>query len=431
LTKNLPSFRLNETAGQYSPGFMYIMLDSMEHNVLFHEYIHHIQNVTQFYNLHYFLALKSYFLEMALIRRGSPDLAAKIRETYFKTLEIACGSFGRRMDIRYNNVTIDSVSYKELNGFPAILSIWLTVDGKNRVFEFGTIAIQEGLASILETCFYPHAINPYLTYNICELLILHHCPKLKDNKIAIVGIMELSMLSAIPINTLMHLMHFAKSLDKEDVSKGDLLDAFFSLLMTDVLTDKPTQLTIPEICDVYMTRIDRDISNFYDLLKLQDEPNQDIFAEWQKNILKQGLLYRRDNSLLFSDMANLTPKDANPIYDAIKIPLVVLGDYSDIHFTDESMDSNLLLFLGEEEVFTKLQGDIQPCRLISICKKYVRNVGRTGTASMSVLPTEDEDKVAMKDVYNKSCSSPTNRDRNNNLCPFSFIWRKVVSPSQD
>ncbi len=61
---NLPSFKLNEVAGQYSPGFMYILLDSLEHNVLLHEYIHHIQNVTQFHNLHYFLGLKSYFLQI-------------------------------------------------------------------------------------------------------------------------------------------------------------------------------------------------------------------------------------------------------------------------------------------------------------------------------------------------------------------------------
>lgn len=258
------------------------------------------------------------------------------------------------MDIPYARVKIHSVSYGEPNGFVSTLNVRLVIDGASLIFRFGTIAIQEGLANILENHFYPpkHTSTPVLTYSICELLILHFCPNLKRNKAEVVGIMELSMLSAIPMTTFLSLIAYCKEIKKKNVSIDELLEVVLRLPMTDVIAKTVKPYTIPETCEVYMEQVDSIINAFYDALKLEDELPRDVFAEWQKDILKRGLQYRRDHPMLFANMMISPVESVNDLYDAIKIPLIVIGDYSDIHVTDETIDSNLLKFLGEKRFFT-------------------------------------------------------------------------------
>jgi hypothetical protein len=45
--------------------------------------------------------------------------------------------------------------------------------------------------------------------------------------------------------------------------------------------------------------------------------------------------------------------------------------------------------------------------------------------------TSVDESVPLKEVVDISCFAPTNRDPNKNLCPFSFMWRKVIAPFAD
>jgi|GEM_PF-7092514 len=421
--------------GEYCSQFMYIKLHDVNHSTLFHEYIHHIQNVTTYYSINTFLCLKMLFFDRIIDIRGW-DSSCKLSGLYARNIFLLSKTIGDRADIPFNKVEITNKYFITVDNRITAVGLHLLIDKTPKEYVFGTIAIKECMANIIEQQYYPNKkMNNVLTYHICEILICDLCPSIKGNAAAILAIMELSLMSVSPVEALIHILVKLKDEKYGNVSPSTILSivsSFSTYSMNQNGVVKKTMLD--EMHDDLLEKIDSTLDLFYHLFSQSELIIP--FKDWQKETLKSSFLIRKEHPLLLTSMLNenvySVKNDDNPISSYhIKFPIIIDRDYKNIHFNNDNIRGKLLMFLAEEEAFqqlTNLQtGKKTGCRLKEYCKKYVKYGGRTKTATLNFRWTTADKLDKLLSIYNEElCSNPTKREKNNFGCIFSKMWGDII-----
>jgi hypothetical protein len=422
---------------------MYIKLNSSSKNVLFHEYIHHLQNVTTYYSINAFLDLKSLYYDKIIKLKKNNDDSLLLGKEYSRSIRFLNESLGERNDVGFNTVEIQSIKYNILDYQVANLELKLLIDNKLPLVEYklGTIAIMEGMANIIERKYFPNeSSNKFLTYHICHILICYLCPCLINNEIAIIAILEISLTSSSPIGIILGLINKIKLNENINITPKEIFTIACNLTWATIDEDKRISKIKPmdnydEICN----RIDRTLDITYILFSQINENLFEPFKNWQKNILKDAYKIRKENPLLLTSMleSNVYTDIDNLIESyKIKLPTIILGDYEAILSSDEVINGKLILFLAEEEVFRYLNQDKcsnnKYCKIKYICEKYIKHLGKglTKDPNLNFIKSSNIENINkiknIKSVYDEElCKNPTNRPINEYLCPFTMIWRAI------
>ena len=428
--------------GSYCQQFMYIKLSSIEANVVLHEYVHHLQNVTSFYSISTFLCLKALCYDMIAKKRNWDD-STLTDKLFYKRRKFLQETLGERMDVQFDVVEFTGIDYysNKESGQILNLTLHLLVDGEPRVYVFGTIVIKESMAHIIEKNYFAaDATNNILTYRICEFLVCYLCPKLRDNFLIIVAILEASLVGSSPVNTLLAILQHLDSNEYEVLSPQIIYTIVSNSKVIRVNhRGEVTNPTIMELHNELYREIDTVLNLYYGSMSSSDSSIIAIM-NWQKNVLKSSLELRKSNPLLITSMLETNgfagiidnPMSSHPI----KIPLVVYGEYEQLIINDDNVDDfvegNLLFLLVEEEIIMNVCDSQaytkKSCGLKNICKKYVRHYGKTEYTSMSYKKNVPyEEHLKNKNVYDeKLCADPFSRSIHDFTCPFTFVWRKML-----
>lgn len=401
--------KLNQRLGYYTPAFFKIQINTDEDIVpqnlsgqnlstFIHEYTHFIQDFTTIKgleNIYYIYdCLRGYCKQIYDNKTNHITLPLNIQiPIHVYMMQIISYSWGTNDNINQINninsvetttVKFDQNAIAQQSGLANFTKIILNVDSDkgNISLEFGTLAIMEGMAHLMETFLNPNHITnaPDYPYNIAQKFAQHIYPTISDEMIfalcdialqtSVPGYSFYSMLLDIQKNNIDNADDiYEKFKDVFETWTKDIVNYAKEVLSTVIKGDFATQYKA-WANNIFNTAIKLRITNPKFLL----------------DIIKKGQFNQNNDFIAFVNKVG-TPLMFNNYNKAFKIPITNTQNW-DVEF-----------FTAISYIFNLLQGGTKECPLMKWCKQ-------------SNIKIDD------------NCSlNPPTRSHYKELCPIGMIWK--------
>lgn len=415
--------RLNATLGYYVPAFFEMHVDTnspdltlsqlknTDATVLFHEYIHFLQDISSCYGLGNLYCYSEAFKEVSSIVNLSNNKELTVPVAYDNGHNVELNNLiqtetiGSRDEIdrfEISDIDIFDIDMIEGSELEQIKGVLVTCEDGN-VFQFGALAIMESMAYILERLCSPsgYVSSPEFPYSSAEKVAAYYSNTFAENLLLVLALCDMSLQSSNPG---MVFYNFMVGIHKGDLSFStpeEIYDYFYSIDMFsanlgrssflhqfNVLIDKvgdilKSYMIIPGFDTTYHKWIDcivdfakdwRNIDRYY-LINMARIPD----------LLKNGALGKA-----FKEIGS--PVMVNNMNDYFIIPPDVLNK--------GSLGIGLEIFMALNQIDDLFKSGIKKCRLIKFCNKSF-----PGTVDSNCL------------------ASPWNRSSYPQLCLFCIFWK--------
>lgn len=418
---NLTEF---ESRGFYEPGFLHLRINTdkslknlndllVKDKVLFstflHEYIHFLQEVSTTNGLtnaaFYINTIKD--VNQSIINDGKAEFEVPFQfDNEYNTLtqmELRLSYIGQSTEAKYAKYDgyveeIKQIKDREKN----ILNlkqykVFYYDENRNlKCFYFGTTCLKEFTAHSIQTKFCPEIQHPDIPYSIAELILDKECPTLSNNKEHYIALCDACLMSFHPAQV------FFSTIEK--IKKNNFVPKTTKELYNytlDLKFNGNDKFYTPD--ELFQEAKDIVIDHFENALQTN------IFStnlNWIKHILEEASILRKENPIYMTQIldadGNLS-KSFYSIFDKLGTP------YFSNNLNDGGLipPKNLLIhphqpyqLLVFKEILNIFNGR-QDCSLYDICIKPESHV-----------------------ITDESCkSSPWQRARDEQLCPFAQLWR--------
>lgn len=412
----------NNLIGSYIPSFfeMNISTDSddlsidklsdRDVTILFHEYIHFLQDFTTIYGLSAIYTHSEYIRSVInrIYKYSSKKFYVPFKiednsDNVFLNKTISRFTFGDNSEI--NEITIDdiNITYDELppnEYIKEIPNITLIVN-KGDYVTFGAIAIMENMAYIMERCCSPRSYekSPEFPYQVAEKVAEFYSPEFANDKYKVLALCDISLHSSNPGVFFVKVM---KGIAENRISfetPESVYDYLYTLDVYDYGTfEQKTFL------DAYKQRL----IQIQHLLKeyIKNMPIIKSYHKWIDGITNFSLKWRESDRYLLLNMARHQDLSTNRywanVIHEVGTPLMSnkKGHYFKIppHGSTEDMDVELFRAIREIELLFE-SGSVE-CSMYNWCK--ISN---------------------NKSINNLCKRTPWKKSTEGYLCPYALLWR--------
>ncbi|MCM1008234.1 MAG: hypothetical protein NC485_09955 [Ruminococcus flavefaciens] len=269
-----------------------------------------------------------------------------------------------------------------------------------------------------------------ITYYLVEEIIEWYAPNFPINAQTVVALCDLSLIADNPIHGFFAFLEYFRKFDSNKVNARFM----YECLENNNIYTMGGAFHVSEILDRQLNICYNAIDSFY----ISFDSKAKI-GEWIKKLCNTGIEYRKKKFSCLCDVMDdsISVNDAQDVFLGIikEIGLAIelnSGNNFKIPKSLRAEDFFQLIALEEytTEKIDEANGKFHPCNLKRFCETFVRNdtisVGY-GTRSLRCVQPKNLKKIDLvtRSVVNDTCNRPLQRDRYNNLFPFTYVCRNI------
>ena len=416
----------NNLIGSYIPSFfeMNISTDSddlsidklsnRDVTILFHEYIHFLQDFTTIYGLTAIYTHKEYISSVVnrIYKYGSKEFPVPFEiddnnDNVLLNKYIYKFTLGDHSEIK--KITIKEITIKEItinnelltnNFLKEIPSITLSVNNDDYI-TFGAIAIMENMAYIMERCCSPcsYKKSPEFPYQVAEKVAEFYSPEFAKDQYKVLALCDISLQSSNPGVFFVKVM---KGIEENRISFETPESVYDHLYTLDVY-DYGT-LEQKTFLDAYKKRL----IQIQHLLKeyIKNMPMIKSYHKWIDGITNFSLKWRESDRYLLLNMARHQDLSTNRywanVIHEVGTPLMSnkKGHYFKIPPHGSTKDMDVEFFRAIREIESLFESGSVECSMYNWCK--ISN---------------------NKSINNLCKRTPWKKSTEGYLCPYALLWR--------
>ena len=412
--------KLHQQLGCYVPSFFEMHIDTFrseltpkklplpDATVLFHEYMHFLQDIATYNGIKSIYIYSEYFRSVVnrVIKQSPfhvPYTIPDNADNVLLNLEIQRKTEGDSCDKNQLSICqIDSIEEELMpnNQLKSISSVVIT-DNDGDMFSFGSIAIMESAAYIMERLCSPNGVvdSHEFPYRSAELVADYFVAGFSDNLEMVLALCDMSLQSSNPGNTFVNVMSGIKNGDISFKIPEDIYDYFYDMPATVVGQGAYNMMDAFEL----LLQTTKDSLDSYLIIPGSDTQ----YHRWIDRIVEFSLNWRKNDRYYLLSMARHNDLLTNNMWGyAIKIvgsPLMSNnnGEYFKIPPDGHPVGMDVEFFKALSAVESLFSMGIVSCNMRQFCSLPLSNV-----------------------VVDDNCDqSPWLRCQQTQLCPYALIWR--------
>lgn len=411
----------SKTLGYYIPSFFEMHIDTSKNDltinklplkdmtILFHEYIHFLQDFTTYYGLSA-IYIHSEYLHSVVNRVYNDDShqfivpykIADNRDNVLlnrRILNLTLGDCSELGVLNIKSVEEDSDELPHNPYFDKIPNIVIHTEDDCMVF--GAMAIMESMAYILERCCSPtgHQTSPDFPYLAAEKVAEFYSPAFAADKLKVLALCDMSLQCSNPGHSFVKVMKWLAS----DRIRFDTPEAVYDYFYASKMRRPHSRETIGFL-GAYKEKLMMVESKMKSYL--QNMPMLESYYMWIEHLVAFAIDWRANDPYFLLKMARITDLKINgcwgkAIHD-IGTPLMTNNNDNYYKIVPHDMSLNM---------------DVEYFRAI----REIENLFEVGTTSCSMYHW----CIGSKDsTPNELCEkSPWLKSREKLLCPYALIWK--------
>lgn len=414
------SRKLHQQLGCYIPSFFEMHIDTYradmtpnrlpinDATVLFHEYIHFLQDIATYNGLRSIYIYSEYF--RSVVNRVKKTCSYAIPFTIpdnddnvllnIETQKVTEGDSNEKAQLSIKDIESINDDLMPNDILKSIESIVIT-DTDGDMFSFGSIAIMESMAYIMERLCSPNGVvqSPDFPYRSAELIAEHYEKGFSNNLEMVLALCDMSLQSANPGRVFVSTMKGIKEGSLSFNRPEDIYDYFYELPASIAGQGEYSML------DAFKFLLSQTQESLNSYLKI---PSADeVYHQWIARIVDFSLSWREKNRYFLLDMARCQDLFKNGAWGyAVKMIGSPLMSNNNGDFYKIPPDG---LPLGLDVEFFKAFGEIESLFSIGKVQCEMRTFCESPLSDVSMDTNCD--------------SSPWFRCTQNRLCPYALIWR--------
>lgn len=411
--------RLNKMLGYYLPTFFEMYVDIADGNmvisemtdadatVVFHEYIHFLQDFTTYYGVNNLYVQSEYLHSVVNRIKGKErfDVPIQIKDNSDNVLlnrQICNLTNGDSKEAQY--YVIKSVDVIEDDMMPnehlaKIESIALNImDDDAR--SFGAMAIMESMAYIMERLCSPKGFvkSPDFPYRAAELIAQHYNADFASNLEKVLALCDMALQNSNPGFCFVSLMKNIQSGKLNFDAPEDVYDYFYGLKSYDVYGNENS---LEIVFNKLLETIDGCLNDY-----VKDVPQLESYHAWIKHLVGFAKEWRSNDRYFLLKMARQSNLKKNNCWGyavaRVGSPLMKNKNQHFFKLPYEGMldGESVEMFCAIKEIYNLFLCGEKPCGMLNWCKD-----------SPNSTPNE------------LCASTPWRKSKEKKLCPYAFFWK--------
>lgn len=415
--------QLHQILGYYVPAFFEMHVDTnnddmtinkltpFEMTVLFHEYIHFLQDISTYYGLNRIYVYSEYL--HSVVNRIYNNTANVIHVPVTITdnndnviLNQQIQRFTSGDDGGEDGISCFTISDIQ-EGFDTLVTnphmpsvqniIVTTIEGDG--FIFGSIAISESMAYLMEQCCSPSFFkkSPEFPYMSAEKVADYYVPHFSDDKLMVLAICDMALMNSNPGVYFVEIMKDIRDGRLYFNSPEEIYDHFYQIPMT-IMGQKVSLL---QVFHQLLIVVKRQLKSY-----LRNMPMiTSSYYEWINRIFDFAWDWRRNDKYFLLKMAKHQDLATNSYFgfcvNKVGTPLMSNnnGNYYKIPPNGMNNDTNVEYFKAFSQIEQLFSKGVKPCSLYKWCCE-----------SPNSTPSE---------LCN---STPWRKVNDRNRCPYALLW---------
>ena len=411
----------SKTLGYYIPSFFEMYIDTniddltinrlpiRDMTILFHEYIHFLQDFTTFYGLSAIYTHSEYLHSVVnrIYNHGSNSFSVpfEIKDNNDNVLlnrqisKLTLGDTSEIDILKISDITKSSDELLPNVYFNAIPNRILCTEDNFMIF--GAMAIMENMAYLMERCCSPKGYekSPDFPYTAAEKVAEFYSPEFARDKLKVLALCDMSLQCSNPGVCFVNIMEGVAEKRLVFDTPESIYDYFYS--QETVHHGSLEQKSFIEQYKIMLMRVQTQLKGY-----LQNMPMLESYYKWIDNIVRFALDWRENDPYFLLKMANHADLATNgcwgkAVHD-VGTPLMVnsLGHYFKILSNDCPLDMDVEYFRALREI---------------------ENLFETGKVECSMY---DWCTNSLKSSPNDLCNvAPWDKCSEKELCPYALFWR--------
>lgn len=376
--------------------------------VLFHEYIHFLQDFTTYYGLNKLYVYSEYLHSIVNriynIKGNDIHIPFEINDNNDNVLlnrqlmNFTEGDTENSDTYKIHTINVDYdplISNPYMNLIPSIV---LNIDGEIR--SFGAVAISENMAYLMERLCSPKGVvtSPDFPYKAAELVSDYYVKGFSDDSYKVLALCDTSLQSSNPGLYYVRVMKGIKSGDLHFNTPEEIYDHFYSQIGE--LPDRTRTSFISQF-PILLEQVRKCFKSY-----LRDMPITEQYYKWIDNLLNFALDWRLNNRYFLLRMAHHSDLPTNPYWkqalDAVGSPLMTnnLRHHFKIPQKNYSGGMDVEYFKAIRQIESLFEFGTVECELFNWCQ-------------------QSHDVNA-----NELCqTTPWMKCTEKRLCPYALLWK--------
>lgn len=411
--------RLNKLLGYYLPTFfeMYVdiaddkmtisELNDADVTVVFHEYIHFLQDFTTYYGANN-LYVQSEYMHSVVNR-------IKDKEQFFVPFQIEDNSDNvllNRQICKLTNGDVEEAQCYEIKSvdtiedpllpnefMPKIVSAALNI-AEDDARSFGAMAIMESMAYIMERLCSPKGFvkSPDFPYRAAELVAQYYNADFGNNLEKVLALCDMALQNSNPGLCFVSIMKNIQSGRLNFDTPEDVYNYFYSLKSRDVYGNETSLETI--FCKI-VELVGYCLNDY-----IKGVPQLESYHIWIEHLISFAKDWRTNDRFFLLKMARQSDLKRNDYwgYAVARVGSQLMKNrnlhYFKIPYKGMKEGENTELFCALREIYNLFNHGKNECEMLEWCKD-----------SPNSTP-------------NKLCTTaPWRKSKEDRLCPYAFIWK--------
>lgn len=378
--------------------------------VLFHEYIHFLQDITTFYGLNNLYVQSEYFHSVVNRIKGNlqfqvPYMIRDNKDNVLLNQKICRLTNGDSEESSFYLVhSVDEWSDDLADDFisnPPISEIKNIVLNQNdNMRSFGAIAIMESMAYILERLCSPNAYttSPDYPYRAAELVAQYYDANFGNNLLKVLALCDMSLQNSNPGLCFVNIMKEINDGKLQFDTPESIYDYFYGQKV------KRVDGSVTSLQDSYNEMLDQVDACLKDYIKGIDSLNS--YHEWINHLVAFSKDWRNKDRYFLLKLARINDLKKNNCwgYSVARVgsPLMVNANnhYFKLPYDGMREGESVEMYAALKEIFSLFLAGSKPCGLLTWCN--------------------DSPESTPNELCN---TAPWKKVGETKLCPYAFFWR--------
>lgn len=410
---------LKSTLGFYVPTFFEMHVDTHDDNmiidqmsdgdatVLFHEYIHFLQDITTFYGLNNLYVQSEYFHSIVNRIKGNrlfhvPYIIRDNKDNVLLNQKICRLTNGdseesslysvHSVDEWPDDLEDDIISCPLLGKIKTIV-----LNQNDNMKSFGAIAIMESMAYILERLCSPNAYttSPDFPYRTAELVAQYYDTNFGNDLLKVLALCDMSLQNSNPGLCFVNIVKQIKDGKLQFDTPESIYDYFYG---------QEVDGSVTSLQDSYNKILDQVGTCLHDYIKGIDSLNS--YHEWINHLVDFSKDWRNKNRYFLLKMARINDLKKNNCWGyavaRVGSPLMVNANnhYFKLPYEGMQEGESVEMYAALKEIFSLFFNGSKSCGMLSWCL--------------------DSPESTPNELCN---TAPWKKVRETKLCPYAFFWK--------
>ena len=413
---------LKTTLGYYIPTFFEMHVATHDDNmiinqmsdgdatVLFHEYIHFLQDITTFYGLNNLYVQSEYFHSVVNRIRGNqhfhvPYMIEDNNDNVLlnqKICRLTNGDFEESS--HYSVLSVDEwsdvLADDIISNSPIDEIKNIVLNPNDNMRSFGAIAIMESMAYILERLCSPNAYvpSPDYPYRAAELVAQYYDANFGNDLLKVLALCDMSLQNSNPGLCFVNIMKEIKEENLQFDTPESIYDYFYGQKV------KRVDGSVTSLLDFYNEMLDQVDACLQDYIKGIDSLNS--YHEWINHLVAFSKDWRNKDRYFLLKMARINDLKKNGCWGyavaRVGSPLMVNANnhYLKLPYDGMRKGESVEMYAALKEIFSLFFDGSKSCGLLTWCN--------------------DSPESTPNELCN---TAPWKKVGETKLCPYAFFWR--------